>query len=121
MGNCAICNIRRSNKLCINKACSECCSKSASTKCLVQSHKVSQISTTGFVNLVETAISLKQILLVTYEGGTTPGTARMIQPKYWITTPTSFKAFCLRSKIEKKYFIHKITAAEVIKDSNTSS
>jgi len=80
LGNCAICNIRRSNKLCINKACSECCSKSASTKCLVQSHKVSQISTTGFVNLVETAISLKQTLLVTYEGGTTPGTARMIQP-----------------------------------------
>jgi len=58
---------------------------------------------------------------VTYEGGTTPGKARMIQPKFWITKPTSFKALCLRSKIEKKYFVNKITTIEVVKDSTTST
>jgi len=66
--------------------------------------------------LIEKAITGNlQAIWIRYQGGSTPGEVRAIQPRRWASQPFSFQAISLRpgdSNQEKKYMTMRITEAK---------
>lgn len=104
------CGAAQVNCSCTFSLCRSCCAQRQDL-CLVTAHNTSKLVASPFRSIVADAIHESTTIWVRYIGGTAPGMVRAVMPRRWVIEPSSFIVLCLREKIEKKYYLNRITEA----------
>jgi len=111
IGDQCICGSAIVNKQCTHKKCQNCCSK-VNNFCVVSSHQkkkksnFSEADLNQFAALINQAMQTREEVMLVYNGGSTPGMARLVKPLRWVHNGRfMFIGMCGRQKTEKNFFL----------------
>lgn len=106
------CGAKRVNTTCSFHLCMSCCT-ATSARCVVGTHNQGKVTDSPIVALIDAVLEERKEhpLYVRYQGGSQPGTVRMVTPLRWINRPLSVLMHCPRENIEKKYMVLRIIEA----------